>query len=196
MYTRHAKIGNVLLAMTLATGLALTMTSCGDGGEANKAPSPRAQGSSAPARGKNSPSPSPGSSPSHTLAEVKSNGITLDITSALRSDGGFLTVKGTVTNGTSGIWVGSEWASDETELKKNGGSLAGASIVDQAKKKRYLILRDTEGRCLCTKFEGGVNSGATTDWFAQFPAPPTSTTKVDFEVPSMPPAVIDIQKGQ
>ena len=79
---------------------------------------------------------------------------------------------------------------------KNGGSVAGASLVDQAGKKKYLILRDTEGRCLCTRFARGSKPGESADWFAQFPAPPEGTTKVSFQVGSMPPASIELSEGE
>ncbi|MER5947176.1 hypothetical protein ABT127_14015 [Streptomyces sp. NPDC001904] len=127
---------------------------------------------------------------------MKSNGVTLTVTSATRDQGGFITLNGQVTNGTSARWLGLDWASDEQELRKNGGSLAGASLVDEAGKKKYLVLRDTEGRCLCTKFQGGVPQGDTTEWFAQFPAPPQGTTSVQLQVPTMPPAQLDITEGE
>ncbi len=73
---------------------------------------------------------------------------------------------------------------------------AGASLVDEKGKKKYLILRDTEGHCLCTKFQGGVSQGATVDWFAQFPAPPAGTTSVQFQVPTMPPATLTLSDGE
>ncbi|MEU7376699.1 hypothetical protein [Streptomyces albidoflavus] len=119
----------------------------------------------------------------------------MTVTSAVRDSGGFLTVSGTVNNGTGGIWVAGEWRSDENELKKNGGSLAGASLVDPAGKKKYLVLRDTSGRCLCTKFEGGIERGKTVDWFAQFPSPSGEIAKAEFQVPTMPPATIQISEG-
>jgi hypothetical protein len=130
------------------------------------------------------------------LAEVKGeSGLTLTITSAKRDSGGFVTVEGSVTNNREGFWSAADWRGDERELSKNGGSIAGASLIDQGGKKKYLILRDTAGRCLCTKFDGGVDKGATADWFAQFPAPPEDTTKVDFQVGAMPPASIEISEG-
>jgi hypothetical protein len=74
--------------------------------------------------------------------------------------------------------------------------MAGASLTDSKGKKKYLVLRDTQGRCLCTKFDGGgVDAGKSADWFAQFPAPPADTTAVDFQVGSMPPASIEISEG-
>ncbi|WP_338700001.1 hypothetical protein V2W30_25230 [Streptomyces sp. Q6] len=184
-----------LAAVMIATGLLLSVAGCGSGdddksGEAAKSSAPPAKGSDD--KSETSQAPATGK----TLAEVKSNGITLTVTSVTRDEGGYLNVTGTVTNGTSGIWLATEWKSDESEMQVNGGSLAGASVVDQAGKKKYLVLRDTQGRCLCTKFEGGVNQGKTVDWFAQFPAPPEETTSVQLQVPTMPPAPIDITEGE
>jgi hypothetical protein len=193
---RHTMKGRrALSALAITAGLLLTVAGCGGGGDAK---SGKEASTSAPARnsgdGKAKESGSPAAN--QAIAEVKSNGITLTITSAKRDQGGFVSVNGTVTNGTSGIWIGAEWISDETELKGNGGSLAGASLVDEKGKKKYLILRDTEGHCLCTKFQGGVSQGATVDWFAQFPAPPAGTTSVQFLVPTMPPATLTLSDGE
>jgi hypothetical protein len=130
------------------------------------------------------------------LAEVKSGDITLTITSAVRDQGGFVTVSGTVTNNGGQFWIASNWRGDERELSRNGASLAGASLIDSKGKKKYLVLRDTQGRCLCTKFDGGgVGAGKSTDWFAQFPAPPDGTNDVNFEVGAMPPASIELSQG-
>ncbi|MFJ3992836.1 hypothetical protein ACIPWY_29820 [Streptomyces sp. NPDC090032] len=186
----------VLTAVAITAGLALSVAGCG-GGDDGK--SGKATSSSTPAkqdRGEKQGKASPGAPTDKTLAEVKSNGITLTVTSAARDGGGFVTVSGRVLNSTEGRWVGAEWISDEQELKKNGGSLAGASLVDETGKKKYLILRDTSGRCLCTTFQGGVPQGGTIDWFAQFPAPPEGTTKVQLQVPTMPPATVEISEGE
>jgi hypothetical protein len=194
MNIRHTTKGRtVLTAVAITTGLVLTVAGCGGGGDDGK--SDKAS-SSAPAKKDDKGKGSAETEPEQALAEVKSNGITLTVTSAERDEGGFLTVQGKVTNTTSGIWLASEWKSDETELKKNGGSLAGASVVDQAGKKKYFVLRDTEGRCLCTKFEGGIDQGQSAEWFAQFPAPPDGTSKVQFQVPTMPPASIELPEGE
>ncbi|WP_328937745.1 hypothetical protein OG288_16685 [Streptomyces tauricus] len=192
---RHTMRGRrALAAVAITTGLVLTVAGCGGGGDDDK--SDKAS-SSAPANSDDDKDKGAAETePEQTLAEVKSNGITLTVTSAERDEGGFLTVQGKVTNATSGIWLASEWKSDETELKKNGGSLAGASVVDQTGKKKYFVLRDTEGRCLCTKFEGGIDQGQSADWFAQFPAPPDGTSTVQFQVPTMPPASIELPEGE
>ncbi|MGW2081093.1 hypothetical protein ACWCOW_29855 [Streptomyces sp. NPDC001939] len=188
--------GTALAALALTTGLVLTAAGCGDGGGGKADPKPTASPEQT-ARQHDDTGQPPSPPPSNqTLAEVKNKGITLTVDSATRDQGGFLTLSGNVTNGSGQFWLGSEWKSDETELQANGGSLAGASVVDQAGRKRYLVLRDTRGRCLCTKFQGGVQQGGTATWFAQFPAPPEGTTKVQLQVPTMPPATIQISEGK
>ncbi|WP_369233549.1 hypothetical protein AB5J56_16815 [Streptomyces sp. R21] len=193
---RTMKARRALSAVAITTGLLLTVAGCG-GGDDNK--SDKGASSSTPAsqsNGDNKDKGSESATPEQALAEVKGGDLSLKVTSAARDQGGFVTVKGTVTNGGGKSWVAADWMGDERELAKNGGSIAGASLIDQAGKKKYLVLRDTEGRCLCTRFTGGVQPGETTDWFAQFPAPPEGTTKVDFQVGSMPPASIELTEGE
>lgn len=193
---RTMKTRRAMTAVAFTTGLVLTVAGCGGGGDDN----PKSGKSSSPAdkdgggKKKAEPQEPVGGS---VLAEVKGEaGLTLKVTSAKRDEGGFLTVEGTVTNGSGKAWVAASWRGDERELTKNGGSMAGASLVDAAGKKKYLILRDTHGRCLCTRFTGGVLSGQTVEWFAQFPSPPEGTTKVDFQVGAMPPAPIELSEGE
>ncbi|WP_149826463.1 hypothetical protein [Streptomyces tailanensis] len=197
MNLRHTMKGRrAVTAVAIATGLLLTVAGCG-GGDDDK--SSESASSSTPTKRDSDDGQGESQSPQSetVLAEVKGeNGLTLTIGSVTRDDGGFVTVEGTVTNNTSGFWSAADWRGDERELSKNGSSMAGASLVDQEGKKRYLVLRDTSGRCLCTQFSGGVDEGATVDWFAQFPAPPESTTEVDFLVGSMPPATVELSEGE
>lgn len=182
-------------ATAVAGGLLLTVAGCGGGGSDD----PKADASSSTSAesgerdGAESESQAPPSN--EVLATAKDGDITVTITSAERDSGGFVTVSGTVRNDGDRSWLGANWASDERELRSNGGSLSSASLVDTEGKKRYLILRDTSGRCLCTKFDGQIGPGDSTNWYAQFPAPPEGTTDVDFTVGSMPPASIQISAG-
>ncbi|MHB9853323.1 hypothetical protein ACSYGO_29335 [Streptomyces krungchingensis] len=194
---RHTMKGrSALSAVAITTGLLLTVAGCGGGGDGgnDEGASPSAA-SSKSSDGDRTQSQAPQAD--QVLAEVKGeNGLTLTVTSAKRDSGGFVTVEGTVTNNTDNTWIAANWRGEERELAKNGSSIAGAALIDQKGKKKYFILRDTSGRCLCTQFTGGVRQGATAQWFAQFPAPPADTTKVDFQVGAMPPAPIEISEGE
>ncbi|MFF9035292.1 hypothetical protein ACF090_07450 [Streptomyces sp. NPDC014892] len=198
MNFRHTMKGRrAVTAVAIATGLLLTVAGCGGGGEDDSKDS--SPSSSAPDKSDGGGAKETATQPSEsneTLATAKDGDISVSITSAVRDSGGFITVAGTVKNDGSRSWLGANWASDERELRSNGGSLSGASLVDNVGKKKYLILRDTSGRCLCTKFNGQIMPGGTADWFAQFPAPPEGTTSVDFQVGSMPPATIELSEDE
>lgn len=194
---RITKGRTVPTAVAITTGLVLAVAGCGGGG-GDDGGSDKNTSSSSPAKDKgNGGGQKSGAPPAQEiLAEVRAGGLTLAVTSADRDEGGFVTVEGTVTNGSGKSWVAADWRGDERELAGNGGSVAGAALVDQSGKKKYLVLRDTEGRCLCTRFTGGLQPGETTEWFAQFPAPPEDTTEVSFQVGSMPPASVEISEGE
>ncbi|MGX2994801.1 hypothetical protein JNUCC64_10960 [Streptomyces sp. JNUCC 64] len=203
MNLRRNKTGRrTLTAVAATTLLIFAVGGCGGDGQGGEKeddkPAPKSPTTAAADKGQQdvTDEASAEAPENETLSEVKGNGLTLAVTAAVRDQGGFVTVRGRVTNGSGKPWSAGDWRGDERELSKNGGSVAGASLVDNGGKKKYLVLRDTEGRCLCTRFSGGVMSGETVDWFAQFPAPPEGTTKVDFQVGSMPPAAIEISEGE
>ncbi|WP_372348830.1 hypothetical protein [Streptomyces sp. KL116D] len=182
-----------LAAVAITTGLVLSVAGCGGDGDGGQ---PKSSSTSAPAEKDTDPKQPESESPSDkTLAETKDGDLTVTITSATRDQGGFVNVTGTVRNGGNSSWMGAEWQSDERELAVNGGSLSGASLIDTQGKKKYLVLRDTTGRCLCTKFSR-LRAGDSASWYAQFPAPPEGTTEVTFQVGSMPPAPIEISEGE
>ncbi|GGN82158.1 hypothetical protein GCM10011579_069510 [Streptomyces albiflavescens] len=197
MDLRHTHKGRkVLAAVAITTGLVLTVAGCGGGGDGKSKADSSASSSTASKEDGSDQKSSQTPSTDKVLATAKDGDITVTITSAVRDPGGFVTVSGNVRNDGAKSWLGANWVSDERELRKNGGSLAGASLVDTEGKKKYLILRDTSGRCLCTKFSGQISPGSTAEWYAQFPAPPEGSTKVDFQVGSMPPASIEISEGE
>jgi hypothetical protein len=174
----------------IATGLVLVVTGCSsgdDGGDGGKQDSSQQDGNGGTGGGSGDGG--------KVLAQVKggkSGELTLTITGAKRDGSGFTTIKGTLKNDGPSVVVLPGWASEERELKDNGLSMAGATMVDKKGKKRYFILRDTNGRCLCTRFSGGFKRGETTEWFAQFPAPPASTASVDFQVADLPSATVEL----
>ncbi|MEV6025513.1 hypothetical protein [Streptomyces sp. NPDC052036] len=194
-FPRTMKGRRALSAVAVATGLVLAVAGCGSGSGGEKprgTSSSKATAKSGGSRRQESSAPAA----DQVLAQVKGGDITLTVTSAVRDQGGFVTVSGTVTNNSGQFWIASNWRGDERELSRNGASLAGAALVDSKGKKKYLVLRDTQGRCLCTKFDGGgVEAGKSADWFAQFPAPPEGTDTVDFQVGAMPPATVELSQG-
>lgn len=179
-----------MVALALAAGLTVGVSGCGAGSDDDKKPETSASATKSHGSG---PSPQEGQSDT-PLAELKgSDGLLLQITSAERDSGGFLTVNGNLQNeGDKSVTVPSQVRGDETEIVRHGRSLGGATLVDSKSKKRYYVLRDTDGRPLTTTGFSILKSGESLAVFMQFPAPPADTTEVEFQLPTFASAPIQI----
>ncbi|MDG9703077.1 hypothetical protein [Streptomyces sp. DH37] len=195
MGTREiGKLLRGLAAAAMTATLAFTLTACG--GE-DKAPDDT--GSSSQPSGEESQedagedTPDSGSEDGKALATISgADGVNIVVTSVVRDQGGFVTVKGRIENTGDQVYTFDGWTLGDQDFASKGASVAGMTLVDQKGKKRYYILRDTDNNCLCTMFLNGVGAGKTADFFAQFPAPPAGTTEVDLQVPTMSSATIRI----
>ncbi|MFI9214007.1 hypothetical protein ACIGW7_38500 [Streptomyces sp. NPDC053253] len=189
MNVRYARRG---LSSLVVASVALLSVGCGAeekpkaGKPTTTAAAPR---TSAPTQGSE-----PAEEPTETLALLKGQkGLELIIAAADRDAGGFLTIKGHLKNTSdSGTIVPSRLSGDETEVVKHGNSLGGATLVDSVGKKRYYVLRDTDGRPLTTSGLSNLGAGRSVPVFMQFPAPPTSTTEVSFQLPTFEPATLKL----
>ncbi|WP_327737101.1 hypothetical protein OG749_28760 [Streptomyces nojiriensis] len=183
--------GGMAVAGTAATVLMLA----GCGGSSEKPKSPQTP-SAAQGQNGNSQTPSPGGSksavPVEVIATVKGpSSVVLNINSAVREAGNFVTITGQIKNdGTEAYVETAAWRGDERTA--SAASVAGATLVDKQGKKRYYVLRDTEGRCSCTIGITRIGPGESVPFFAQFPAPPTSAAEVDFTIPTFATATIKI----
>ncbi|MFF0472535.1 hypothetical protein [Streptomyces sp. NPDC004284] len=189
-YTRKTRRGVVAVAIA---SVALFVAGCG--AEEKPSENKPASTSAAPQQGASATQGSPAAEePTETLAVVKGqDGFELVINSAVRDAGGFLTLKGALKNTSDkGRAVPDIVRGDETEVLKHGTSLGGATLVDGVGKKRYYVLRDTDGRPLTTTGLGIVSAGSSVDVFMQFPAPPASTTEVSFQLPTFEPATLKL----
>ncbi|MEW5355756.1 hypothetical protein [Streptomyces sp. 16-176A] len=185
-----AKVRRGMVAFAVAAGLAVGMVGCGGGGGNDKKPDTQTSAT----KGKGSePSAQEGQSTA-PLAELRGpNGLLLQITSAQRDAGGFVTVNGQFKNdGSQSAVIPSELRGDETEILKHGTSLGGATLVDAQGKKRYYVLRDTDGRPLTTTGLTTIEAGQTIPVFMQFPSPPTNVTDVTLQLPTFSSGTVKI----
>ncbi|MEU5519362.1 hypothetical protein ABZ759_01300 [Streptomyces sp. NPDC047860] len=187
-FTTKARRGSV--ALTVAAGLALGVAGCGGGGGDDRKPETSA---SASKENGSNPSAQEGQA-EEPLAELKgSDGLLLQVTSAERDAGGFVTVNGALKNdGDKSVVVPAALSGNETEIVRNGRSLGGATLVDSKGKKRYYVLRDTDGRPLTTTGFSTIKAGDSLSVFMQFPAPPTDASEVTFQLPTFASGTIQI----
>ncbi|MEU6983055.1 hypothetical protein ABZ946_06490 [Streptomyces sp. NPDC046324] len=175
----------------IAAGLVLGVAGCGSEDEPPKSQPPAS--SSAPGKSEGNEKPQ-SEAPEETLAVLTGqDGFELTITSAKRDLGGFVTVKGRLTNTSdkSRALPGGVMG-NETEVLKHGDSLGGATLVDAVAKKRYYVLRDTDGRPLTTTGLNIFRAEASAEVFMQFPAPADGTTEVTFQLPTFEPGTIKL----
>ncbi|ARF57177.1 hypothetical protein [Streptomyces gilvosporeus] len=188
---RTARRRTAAAALVLAAGLAFGAVGCGtDSGPATgtaKKPQP-------PAGSHSSPATAPAADSSKVIAVLRGKkGMVLTLNSAVRDSGGFVTVQGVLKNTSSEPFSeSSAWRGDETEMQQHGNHLGGATLIDVKERKRYYVLRDTEGRPLATTGIRIIKPGETLPVFMQFPSPPTSTADVEFQLPTFPTADIEI----
>ncbi|MGW5851884.1 hypothetical protein ACWFQ8_28735 [Streptomyces sp. NPDC055254] len=180
-------------AVAVAAALTLTLAGCGGGDEKSQEP----QKSASPPEQSGGPEQPPptankGTAPVEAIASAQGpSGVVLEVHSATRDQDGYLTVSGQIKNsGSSTFAQMATWRGEEKTASP--GSIAGATLVDAVGKKRYYVLRDTEGRCACTTGLMALKAGESVPFFAQFPAPPTTTTEVVFGLPTFATATIKI----
>ncbi|MFE7806410.1 hypothetical protein ACFU51_17405 [Streptomyces sp. NPDC057430] len=174
----------------LAAVLVLGVAGCGSDDEP---PAGKSSASSMAPKSSGSKSPESAGS-SEPLAVLKGpEGLELAISSAQRDAGGFLTIKGSLKNtSNSSAVVSSQTSGNETEVMKHGSSLGGATLVDFVAKKRYYVLRDTDGRPLTTTGISLLAAETSAEVFMQFPAPAEQTTEVTFQLPTFEPGTIKL----
>jgi hypothetical protein len=183
------RAGRGLVAWPIAIGLALGVAGCGGGGDDDKPDASATASKSSESK----PDAQEGDS-GEVLAELKGpSGLFLKVTVAQRDAGGFVTVSGDLKNdGSKTVNVPAQLSGNETEIIRNGSSFGGATLVDSKGKKRYYVLRDTDGRPLTTINLPALKAGESLPVFMQFPAPPANATEVTLQLPMFTPGAIEI----
>ncbi|MET7319995.1 hypothetical protein [Streptomyces sp. NPDC005549] len=186
-FTTRARGG--LAAWPIAAVLAFGLVGCGGGGGDDK---PEAPVSSS--KGSDSKPDTQEGDTGEPLAELRGpSGLLLKVTQAQRDGGGFVTVSADLKNdGDKAVNVPAQLSGNETEIIRNGKSLGGAALVDSKGKKRYYVLRDTEGRPLTTTKFPPLKAGESLPVFMQFPAPPADTAEVTLQLPMFTTGTIEI----
>ncbi len=187
-FTTKARRG--MVSLTVAAALCVCVAGCGGGGDDDKEPKVSA---SASKDGGSDPSAQEGQA-DEPLVELRgTDGLLLQITSAQRDSGGFVTISGSLKNdGAKRITVPAAVRGNETEILRHGMSLGGATLVDSKDKKRYYVLRDTDGRPLTTTGFSSIKPGESLAVFVQFPAPPADASEVTFQLPTFASGTIQI----
>lgn len=111
------------------------------------------------------------------VQEVNAPGLQAELTEVSRKDG-VLTVKIRFRN------TGTEFLHHNLETHHGRYELFYVTAGSQ----KYFVLKDSEGEPLAPKYLNvDLDPGATSTWWAKFPAPPASETTIDLVIPDAPP---------
>lgn len=120
-------------------------------------------------------------------ADGEASGVKVVVQELKRTSGGTLSLKFTITNGSEKrLGTGYAFTDKEHEIA-DFNSVGGVNLVDEAGKKKYLVVRDTAGKCVCSQDVKDIAAGATINLWARFPAPPDSVQKISIVVPHFQP---------
>jgi hypothetical protein len=118
-------------------------------------------------------------------AEGETPDVRIEVRDLKRGDGDTVTLRLRLINESGGDFAAS-CGMREYGANDNCGSFSGAYLLDAANKKKYLVVRDTEGACVCS----GVNDladGKKMNIWATYPAPPADVTELTVVVPLFEP---------
>jgi hypothetical protein len=105
-----------------------------------------------------------------------------------RNSGGTVTLKLTLINGSSKeLGFGYNFGDPDHHIK-DFASVGGISLIDAVNKKKYLVARDSEDTCLCSRGVNSVGAGERLNVWAKFPAPPDDVQKINVAIPHFSPA--------
>ena len=191
--TSTLAVKNALLLLLLLLGLLVTFLGCGKAGE-NK---PASSNEPARSTGSNPQTGSPANAPAATpaapaavviaTADGEKAGTRVEITELKRSSDNNLTLKFAMVNdGPANLSFGYDYG-DEGNHIKDYDSIGGVNLVDNAGKKKYFVVRDTENNCLCSRGIKDVSAKSRSNLWAKFPAPPDDVQKISIVIPHFGP---------
>lgn len=120
-------------------------------------------------------------------ADGEKAGTRVEITELKRSSDNNLTLKFAMVNdGPANLSFGYDYG-DEGNHIKDYDSIGGVNLVDNAGKKKYFVVRDTENNCLCSRGIKDVSAKSRSNLWAKFPAPPDDVQKISIVIPHFGP---------
>ena len=120
-------------------------------------------------------------------ADGETSGVKVVVQELKRTSGGTVSMKFTITNGSDKEVGGGYSYGDKDHEIIDHGSVGGVQLVDEAGKKKYLVVRDSGAKCVCSQGLKDIKEGETVSLWARFPAPPDNVQKITVLIPHFQP---------
>lgn len=116
-----------------------------------------------------------------------------NLTGEGQTDGAKIVVRDIKRDAASTVTLRFQLVNDGDQKVKTYGVLGNfftldkVALIDGANKKKYLVVKDTEGKCLCSELKDDVVKGSKFNLWAKFPAPPADVNTITVVVPGFEP---------
>jgi len=118
-------------------------------------------------------------------AEGETPDVRIEVRDLKRGDGDTVTLRLRLVN-ESGEEFQASCEMREPGANDSCGAFSGAYLLDAANKKKYLVVRDTQGTCVCSGVDNLADGKKMNIW-ATYPAPPAEVTEMTVIVPLFEP---------
>jgi hypothetical protein len=100
---------------------------------------------------------------------------------------GTVMLRFTIMNDGNGSFSSYSMLRDMNVTKNDNAAISGVYLIDVPNKKKYFVVIDTDGHCICSREVPDVTPKSSLNFWAKFPAPPDSVTKIGVVVPHFQP---------
>lgn len=193
MYQKKNLFRHIVI-LTGALAVSLSLTACGklmEYGNSNSNSNAQPQKAASPAVAANANTTGSSAAPAVPAGPVLAStdgdkpGIRVEVVELKRTSGDTVNLKFTMINDSDkDMSFGYDFGEGSTS---DISTVAGAHLIDAAGKKKYFVVRDTEGACLCSRGLDSIKPKTRVNLFAKFPAPPDDVQKITVEIPHFTP---------
>jgi len=120
-------------------------------------------------------------------ADGEKSGVKVVVQELKRTSGGTISMKFTIVNTSDKKFGFGYDFGDADHSVADYNSVGGVHLVDEAGKKKYFVVRDTEGKCICSRDVKELKPGENANLWARFPAPPDDVQKIAIVIPHFQP---------
>jgi hypothetical protein len=127
----------------------------------------------------------PQAKPALASADGETPGARVEVQELKRVSGGTVMLRFTMINdGDKTLNVGYDFGSGSTS---DIGTVGGVHLIEPVGKKKYLVVRDSENKCDCSRGVKDVAAKSRANLWARFPAPPDNVEKIGVVIPHFSP---------
>ena len=120
-------------------------------------------------------------------SDGEQTGLSVEVTELKRGSGGTVTLKFTMVNNTKERASFNYNYGDGALSTIDFNTVGGTHLIDAVNKKKYLVVRDSEKKCVCSLVKSDIPVGERMNLWAKFPAPPEDVKVIAVMIPHFAP---------